>query len=138
MNQGNGCQIPLCSAPNSCGQSWKPRGWRKGHGGGGTPEPGSPWPLGTGWGLSSEFFGIKKWCLLRAEGAWLAPRFCLAPVPDWGSSGFFFLSLTNVCPRQTVWGPTGRREDGRGMAGCLLSVHMSLGVGMCRAHLCTG
>lgn len=28
-------------------------------------------------GWSSEFLGIKKWRLLSAEGAWLAPGFCL-------------------------------------------------------------
>ena len=61
-------------------------------------EPTSPWPLGTGWGLSGEFSGIKTWRLLWAEGAWLGSGFCLALVvsQDWGSSGLFSLSLTDI------------------------------------------
>lgn len=53
-------------------------GCRKGLGWGAAPEKALPWFLGTEWGWSGEFFGIKKWRLLSAEGAWLAPGLCLA------------------------------------------------------------
>lgn len=50
---------------------------------------------------------MKKWRLLSAEGAWLAPGFCLAPsrLPGLGLLGFFFLPFLDL--RLTETGSTG-------------------------------
>lgn len=80
---------------------------------------------------------MKKWRLLSAGGAWLAPGFCLVPsrLPGLGQLRFFLPFLDQ---RLTYTGITGGRggllrergEDDRGLNGgwCLLSVHVSLGV----------